>query len=385
MSDSTLFKNSATFEQLAAQPSRSPASYEARFQWARKHIPAPGYNRGCHRSLLGVATLGILAGHTDDEIFVSIRVAIPEGKRVVGDKDIWDAISRAHVDTAPAGSNPSARPSVEIVRRKKLSEAEAKKERERVLSYSTGPVNLDSDEFRRAHGFQLEPQPIMAIHPEAFTMIQLIGELYDPDKPLYIGSEYMEDSGKNNIRPAGEWIEHFKGQQKTLMERIGNDGWHSSTPSAFLLNLGMRYSHIVPNPVTGCFGKTKDGGLSLRCDGSIRSFKYAVIDFDKFGLDKQSEILHCLCEALDIRICALIKTGGREGSGTHAWVKIDGVDSLEAWNKKVRDGLFPIFEALGADPACANPSRGSRLPGVYRWGTDRWQKLLFVSREGVRI
>ena len=45
----------------------------------------------------------------------------------------------------------------EIDRRVKLSEAEAAKERERVLSYSNGPVNLDSEEFRRAHGFQLNP------------------------------------------------------------------------------------------------------------------------------------------------------------------------------------------------------------------------------------
>ena len=66
-------------------------------------------------------------------------------------------------------------------------------------------------------------------------------------------------------------------------------------------------------------------------------------------------------------------------------VKINGVDSLDAWNKKVRDGLFPTFEALGVDPACANPSRGFRLPGVYRWKTSAWQKLIFVSREGVKI
>ena len=385
MSDSTLFMNSAAFERLDARLARPCAYYEGKFRTARKHIPAPGYNRGCHRSLLGVATLGILAGHTDDEIFVSIRVAIPEGKREVGDKDIWDAIKRAHVDTVPAGSPPSDCSPVENSRRVKLNEVEAAKVREHVLSYSNGLVNLDSEDFRSAHGFQLEQQPMGQLYPEAFTMLQLIRELYGPDDLLYIGPERM-GSGTDNIRTVAEWLGFFKEQQNAILERVGNTDWNSSTPSAFLLNLGMRYSHVVPNPVTGCFGKTKSGGLSLRCDGSIRDFRYTVIDFDGYDtLEKQGEVLHCLCEAMDIRICALIQTGGRDGHGSHAWVKIDGVETLDEWNEKVRDGLFPTFEVLGADPACANPSRGSRLPGVYRWGADRWQKLLFVSKEGVKI
>jgi hypothetical protein len=362
------------------------ALHEARYQERLKSIPAPGCGQDCHPFLLGVASLGIKAGRSHDAILADIRTAIPTGGRRVPDHEIMAAIKRASLDTVPAGSDPAARPIVEIDRRKRLSKTEAAKERERVLSYSSGPVELDSAEFRHAHGFQLEPQPIMPLYPEAFTMIQLISELYALDDPLYIGSEYMEDSGKDNICPAGEWIERFKGQQQMILERIGNGGWTSSEPSAFLMELGLMCSHIVPNSVTGCLGKKKDGGLSLRCDGSIRTFKYGVIDFDGIKkLEEHGEVIHCLCEATGIRICALIQTGGREGCGLHAWVRIDGVKTLSDWNKIVRDGLFPTFEALGADPACANPSRGSRLPGVFRCETGRWQKLLFVSREGVRV
>lgn len=381
----TFMHNSTAFERLVNPAQRSREFYEVRFQAALKNIPAPGHGLGCNRSLLGVATLGILAWHTDDETFVAIKVAIPEGRREVSDKEIWCAIKRAHVDTFPAGGNPSVRPSVEIARRKKLSKTEAAKVRERVLSFSTGPVNLDCEEFRNAHGFQLELQPIMALHPEAFTMIQLISELYELDDPLYIGPERM-GFGLDNIRTAAEWRSFFEEQQRAILERVGNTDWNSFTPSAFLLNLGMRYSHIVPNPVTGRFGKTKDKKDSLRCDDSIRDFRYAVIDFDGHDpLEEQGRVLHCLCEAMDIRICALIQTGGRDGCGLHAWVRIDGVDSLETWNSMVRDDLFVTFEALGADPACANPSRGSRNPGLPRWGTSLWQKLLFVSKEGVKI
>ena len=386
MFDSTPFmQNSTTFEWQVNQAPRSRAYYEFKFQAALKKIPAPGYGLGCYKSLLGVASLGILAWRTDDEIFVAIRVAIPEGRREVSDKDIFDAIKRARVDTFPAGGNPSVRPSVEIVRRKKLSKTEAAKVRKQVLSFSTGPVNLESEAFKHTHGFRLEQQAMGQLYPEAFTMIQLIRELYDPGDLLYIGPERM-GFGLDNIRTAAEWLSFFEEQQRAILERVGNTDGNSSTLSAFLLNLGMRYSHIVPNPVTGRFGKTKDKKDSLRCDDSIRDFRYAVIDFDGHDpLEEQGRVLHCLCEAMDIRICALIQTGGRDGCGLHAWVRIDGVDSLETWNSMVRDDLFVTFEALGADPACANPSRGSRNPGLPRWGTSLWQKLLFASKEVVKI
>lgn len=382
MFDSASFMNSAQFDHLRGLASGALAFHEAKFQATLARIPAPGVGKNCHSSLLGVATLGIRAGHKPDELVERIKAAIPAGGRTVTDKEIRDAVNRALVDTVQAGSTPVMRPSVEIERRKKLSGAEAAKVKSHVLSFSTGPVNLDTDDFRCAHGLQLEQQAMASLYPDAFTMLQLIQELFGGNDLLYIGPEKMVNGGIGNIRSAEEWTIFFKEQQHAILERIGNDGWSSSEPSAFLTDLGMRYSHIVPNSVSGCFGKTKSGGQSLRCDASVCSFNFATVDFDDFDLGKQGEIFHCLCEAMDIRICAVVHTGGR---GYHGLVKINGVDSLDAWNKQVRDGLFPTFEVLGADPACANPSRGFRLPGVYRWETSAWQKLIFVSREGVKI
>lgn len=360
------------------------ALHEAKYQKRLKSIPAPGCGQNCHSSLLGIATLGLRSGRSESEILADIKAAIPAGNRRVDDHEIRTAIKRASLDTAPAGSDSAERPSVVIERRKTLSKTEAEETRKRVLSYSNGPVNLDSDEFRKAHDFQIDPQPTMALHPEAFTMIQLISELYDSNAPLWIGAE--DSVGPENIRSAEEWMCFFEEQQRMFLKRLGNDGWNSPMPSAFLMDLGLRFSHLIPNPVSGCEGRKKDGGLSLRCDGSIRTFDYAILDFDDIKkLEDQGEVLHCLCEAMDIRICALIKTGGRNGCGLHALVKIDGVDSLASWNKIVRDGLFPTFEALGADPACYNPSRGVRLSGLFRPETGAWQELLFASREGVKI
>lgn len=387
MFDSNIFSHDASaFKRMVELVPGALSIPKAKFQNYLDKLPPAGAGMDCHPKLLGAATLGFKAGFGADELVDVIKAALKPGGREVSRKEIRDAVERAMQDTISVESNPPTWAAMKNTSRKKLSNAEAAQVRKHVLSYSNGPVNLDSEDFRRAHGIQLEQQPMNLLYPAAFTMTQLISDLFKDDDLLYIGSEMMDGGGRGNILPAEEWTLFFKEQQQAILERVGNTDWNSPTPSAFLLNLGMRYSHIVPNPVTGCFGKTKDGKDSLRCDGSVRDFRYAVFDFDGHDtLEKQGEVLHCLCEAMDIRICALIQTGGRDGYGVHAWVKIDGVDSLESWNEKVRDGMFPTFEALGADPACANPSRGSRLPSVYRWGTSAWQRLVFVSKEGVKI
>ena len=131
------------------------AFHEAKYRERLKSIPAPGCGQDCHPFLLGVASLGIKAGRSHDAIFADIRTAIPTGGRRVPDHEIMAAIKRASIDTVPAGSVPASRPVVEIDRRVKLSKAEAAKVRKNILSYSNGPVELDSDNFRAAHGFQL--------------------------------------------------------------------------------------------------------------------------------------------------------------------------------------------------------------------------------------
>ena len=359
---------------------RARSYHEAKYRASLGEIPVPGHGRGCHRKLLGVATLGVRAGHTTDEILIDIKNAIPAGARKVSDQEIMDAIVRAFLDTAPAGSNSSALSDVKVDRRRKLSEAEAEKVREHVLSYRNGPVKLDSEDFKRTHGFQLEPQPLASLYPEAFSMIQLLKELYELDDPLWIGSKYS--TGVCNIRSAGEWINFFEEQQAAFLERLGNEGWNSPEPSAFIRALGMSYSHIIPNIMTGRFGKTKTNGPSLRCDDCVCGYRFAILDFDDLSLDEQGVRIHCLSEALGISFGALIHTGGR---GYHGWVRIHDVNSSEEWDKKVRDELFPKFEALGADPTCFNPSRASRLPGIYRCDTASWQKLIITNKNGVKV
>ena len=67
---------------------------EERYREALATIPAPG-GGGCHAALLGVASLGIMAGRDDNTMLAEIRASIPAGGRRVPDGEIKDAIRRA--------------------------------------------------------------------------------------------------------------------------------------------------------------------------------------------------------------------------------------------------------------------------------------------------
>ncbi len=65
-----------------------------RYQDHLASLPSPGGN-GCHGALLGAANLGIMAGRSLEQIFADLRAAVPQGKRIVTDREITDAVNRA--------------------------------------------------------------------------------------------------------------------------------------------------------------------------------------------------------------------------------------------------------------------------------------------------
>ena len=79
-----------------------------------------------------------------------------------------------------------------------------------------------------------------------------------------------------------------------------------------------------------------------------------------------------------VPVAALIASGGKS---IHAWIRVDCTDRKE-WKELVKGRLYrDVFIPLGADPACSNPSRKSRLPGVVRPGGG-WQEILFLNPQG---
>jgi hypothetical protein len=177
----------------------------------------------------------------------------------------------------------------------------------------------------------------------------LIEALYETEDVLFKGSTY--DRGVNT-----------------------SDGWLATFAA------GRKVPpHVIPNPLTGELGATKNGRQSLRSDECVKAFRFAVAEFDEMPREDQLRFWW----AVDLPVCALIDSGGKS---LHAWIRIDEIETADEWTDLVEERLFRHYlTPLGCDAACRNEARLSRLPGHFREEKGRWQRLLYLAPEGRAI
>jgi hypothetical protein len=146
---------------------------------------------------------------------------------------------------------------------------------------------------------------------------------------------------------------------------------------------GKTSSHIIVNPLTGLPAPKKTGdGVTYRGDSNVKEYRYCLVEFDDLSREDQIRFW----SGAKLPIVALIDTGGKS---IHAWLqisKIAYVETLEQWQAEIKERLYDrILTPLGVDSACSNPARLSRLPGHYREEKQAWQRLLWLSPEGVPL
>jgi hypothetical protein len=196
-----------------------------------------------------------------------------------------------------------------------------------------------------------EASPIRLGESPETDHVLLLETLYRGDEFLFIGQhDHLAKVGVN-LRQAHEWAGLFR-----------------QTP-------GIASQFIIPNPLSG----EPDANGSLRSDACVEQFRFAVIEFDQRSRAEQLAFF----AAVHLPFHALIDTGGKS---IHGWIEIDHVNTEKQWTKEVEWRLFGKYLIpLGADPACRNEARLSRLPGAFRREKQATQKLLWLSPTGRRI
>ncbi len=302
------------------------------YQAALPEIPAPG--TGCHNFLMRPANLGIMAGLSPAKIHADIRAAIPSGKRHIKDSEISDAINEAISAHGNGGIyTPAARKPAPIIPAYITFETLAGKglfSTEAELSASS-PITIPPD-----------------LREQQKLFIETVFEL---DDFIFNGAEFARGTSRT-ILPACEWAES-----------------------------GASGPFTIVNPFSGMPGVKKDGGKSYRCDSCVKHFRHALVEFDNQSLENQIRFW----SAVRLPVRALIHTGGKS---IHAWLDIAKlkITTLEQWNQTVKIGLYQQrLKPLGVDMACSNPSRLSRMPGVFRPEKNQWQRLLWLSAEGTNV
>ena len=352
-----------------------PRKIEDLYQAALASIPAPG--TGCHPALLGVANYAVMAGRSDTEALAEIRAAIPQGDRFVDDGEIVEAIERARQDTTAFAHGRASRRRITPVRRTVSEiraavvedETNAEKLRNSVIEAGGGELDPFGVEVRENSPIRLEAYS--EAFPHAGDMLLLLRHLYQPDDILFIGRRY--DAKRDNLKTAAEWIAFFENQLAWISKQTPEDQQRA------FRRLGELYPSIMPNPHSGQPGKTKSGDKeSWRADACVREYRYIVAEFDGMPFKQQGAILRGLGKA-GMKIAAVIYSGGKS---CHAWLCCDDVSNAAEWETQIKKGLFPVLAALGADKACSNSGRLSRLPGMFRADKSNWQRLLYLAPEG---
>ena len=301
-----------------------------RYLNALLNLPAPG--SGCHTAILGVANLGVLAGLDPEMIFRDIRRSIPLGSRKIPDKEIHDAIRKAVSDHDGGTYTPRPRPAPAIndgkaTLRKIINQGKIRDEADLI---DASPVKID-----------WEPKD---------DAVNFLTMMFDPEDYVFIGEKFS-----NDVKTVREWIDGFRNGAKTS-------------------------PHIIPNPMTGQEGTTKEGKPSYRCDNTVKKYRYCLVEFD--GLSREDQIR--FWSAARLPIVCLIDSGGKSA---HAWLdvqKLATVETSEQWQTEIKQNLYDRWlTPLGVDKACSNPARLSRLPGHYRTEKGNYQRILWLSgREG---
>jgi RecA-family ATPase len=103
-------------------------------------------------------------------------------------------------------------------------------------------------------------------------------------------------------------------------------------------------------------------------DESVSSFRHLLVEFDSRPLEEQWAIY----TESDLPITAVIYSGSRS---MHALIRVDAKDAKEF--KERQERVYGYLQDYLDDSGNKNPSRYSRLPGVYRNGKE--QKLIAVN------
>jgi hypothetical protein len=300
-----------------------------RYLAALRDMPPSG-GGGCHTALLRVANFGRQAGLNPDQIARDLADHA-HGTRTVTGGEIRAAVAKAFDSLStivPYANARTARPGPLVDGAKLLKSI-----------VERGAAFTEVDLW--------EASPERIDWPPEHDATELLQRLYAPEDLLFIGARY--DTGAANVLAVSEWIERFE-------------------------RSGLIPEHIIPNPLTGKEGLTKDGKASYRADSCVAQFRFAVVEFDTLPREQQIQFW----AGVKLPVVALLDSGGKS---VHGWIRIDAANANE-WTRRVESKLFDILTVLGADGACKNEARLSRMPGHFRAEKDRWQRLLYLDPVG---
>lgn len=228
-----------------------------------------------------------------------------------------------------------------------------------VSFFDNSQEKKDQQKIIRREWLEIEPLPPDSGKTCAQELTEYLNALFQPEE--YVG--FVANSIKSEPDQNGnsKWIP-------------GGKGVYSDTAGELIEKL----SHCT-NDLGNVIGDCEEGGAWIRfnpldgkgvSDSNVTDYRFTLLESDEIGINEQWSIL----KKLEIPCAAVVHSGGKS---IHAIVRIDAHDYKEYQNRV--DSLYDICKKNGLmiDRKNRNPSRLSRMPGVYRGGTR--QRLIAVN------
>lgn len=313
--------------------------HERRYYERLLTINPPGSGL-CHRDIMSLANHGILAGISAQRVFDDIRRAIPHGSRPVTNREITDTIDTALRDAG--NQEPGA------YRKPEPAVKNGAMALRRILDQAISDDEADV----------WESSPIRIDWPHQEDTVRFLETVFKADDLVFIGNQLEPGVLGVNIRSVSHWLEYL----------------HTGG------TVGPLY---IVNPLTGEPAPKRGGdGISYRSDSNVKRYCHALIEFD--NLPMQDQLRFWL--SIRLPVVSLVDSGGKSIHGLLDVTQLAEVGDADAWSNLIKYRLYKErLEHLGIDVACSNPARMSRLPGVKRPETKRYQRLLWLSPVGQEV
>lgn len=191
---------------------------------------------------------------------------------------------------------------------------------------------------------------------ERFSTEQLLVNCFKPDEIISITNEAGEDedgkffpASKGTFQTVKWWLDEFFGPNPTDRAHFRDK------PQGAWIRI---------NPI-------KEGDYSGR-DDSVSVYRFVLVEFDTRPKEEQ----YAIFKQSQLPIGAIIDSGGKS---LHAWVRVDAKD-FEEWKVR-RQQVFDYLSDYEPDEMTKNPSRWSRLGGVFRGENEQRIVALNVGVE----
>lgn len=173
-------------------------------------------------------------------------------------------------------------------------------------------------------------------------LIDYLSALFEPQEIVGYVTESWEKDGKH--MPSKGVFDRTAGQLIEKLTQCGGDVCNVIGDYNRDVGAWIRFNPLDGN---GC-----------RND-NVTEFRFALVESDELDIETQNAIIR----KLELPCAALVHSGGKS---LHAIVRVDAPDYKE-YRRRV-DYLYGVCQKNGLvlDQACRNPSRLSRMPGIYR-------------------